>query len=137
MPQVKGHNDKNNMRSGWLVINPYSQNFDKAIEVFRILGEAYKFDDEFWIIYEDPDYYQTCTLDLKKQNKHPRSFEDGYLEYLGQFYDQHKFFFTFPEVPKLIEIFISYLDGDIEMQEAIAKAQQIIDITSGEQSVAN
>lgn len=133
MPQVKDQNDKNGMRAYWIVINPNSENIDTAIEMLRTLAEVSKLKDVNGEIYRDAEYYLSCNLDLPNIQSKVKNLPSEYLERVDKLYQQHQIFLPIPGESQVKEIFTTYLNGDLEMKEAITQAQQIIDIVSREQ----
>ena len=133
MPQVKDQNDKNGMHAYWMAINPNSENIDTVVEMFRTFAELSKLKDVYVKLYNDSEYYLNCSLDIPNIQKKVKSLSPEYLERVDKLYQQHQIFFAIPGESQVREIFTTYLDGDLEMKEAIAQAQQIIDIVSREQ----
>ncbi|KAB3525926.1 M56 family metallopeptidase [Alkaliphilus serpentinus] len=132
MPQVKDQNDKNRMRANWFVINPNSENIDTAVEMLRTLAEVYKLNEVNGDLYRDAEYYLNCSLDLQNIQSKVKKLPSEYLERVNKLYQQHQIFLPIPGESQLREIFTAYLNGDLEMEEAIAEAQQIIDMVSRE-----
>lgn len=135
MPQLNGQNDKNLLYCNWMVLNPYSQNTAASLKLLNTLAEFHKLSDSPNIIYNNPAYYQDCTLDLPFDTTKKVSKE--FLYDLDLFYKQHQLVFSLPCEKELFWIFHGYIQGDIPIDQAIRESQQILDLVIREQQTAN
>lgn len=139
-PQVEGHNDYDRLYADFLVTNPYIEDMDLVVEMYALIAEMQKTNigtSNMIFPYTQAAYYESDTIDPHQLSSSFKEVDENLLGFLDQYYNKHRVYFAIPGSVEIKEIFKAFLDGHIEMEQAIADAQRILDVTAGEMAVAN